>query len=225
SPDYTVYLNSLHLRGRFEEEATRKALDTLAARHPILRTSIDAISFSEPLQIVHRLATLPLKVEDLRDIPAAEREGRIGAWIEEEKRRKFDWSHAPLFRFHAHLRDEASFQLTMSEPFLDGWSVGTLLIELFTRYFVLLEGDASSGEPPPTALYRDFVALEREAMASPECRRYLESVVSAGEPTRLPRPEPRPQDLRPDVSRIDLPIPAEVTDGLKRLARSEGVAI
>src|SRR6185436_19508601 len=81
SPDYTVYLNSLHLRGRFEEEAMRKALDTLAARHPILRTSIDAISFSEPLQIVHRLATLPLKVEDLRDIPAAEREGRIGAWI------------------------------------------------------------------------------------------------------------------------------------------------
>ena len=43
--------------------------------------------------------------------------------MEAEKHRRFEWNTVPLLRVHVHRRSEDSFQFSLSEPFLDGWSV------------------------------------------------------------------------------------------------------
>ncbi len=69
-PESAVYhnVNTLHLRAKFDREKFEEAMQNVVARHPILRTSFNLATYSEPLQLVHATATLPLKVEDLRHL-------------------------------------------------------------------------------------------------------------------------------------------------------------
>ena len=226
SPDYIVYVSSLHLRLRLDIEKLQTTLDQMANRHEMLRTSFALSGFSEPLQLVHQTTHLPLFVEDLRHLSAAEQESRIAEWIATEMRKSFDWAKAPLLRFHLHLRGDNSFQFTMSEPFLDGWSVASFFTELFERYFALLNGKPVPVEPPLMASYRDFVWLEREALQSEECRNYWTTTLAGAKASSLPRrPMTRTDAGARDVMRVEAEVSGEVSDGLKRLAQSVEVPL
>ncbi|PYS75168.1 MAG: hypothetical protein DMF66_20175, partial [Acidobacteria bacterium] len=136
-----------------------------------MRTTFDLSSYTEPLQLVHRQADAPLPVDDLRLLPPDEQEAAIDAWLEDEKRRDFDWNKAPLLRFQVHLRSDETFQFTLSfsHAILDGWSVASMLTELFHDYFSRLGGRGT--DPPKPALSStlgDLAALEQEALGSEE---------------------------------------------------------
>ncbi|HEX5885279.1 MAG TPA: amino acid adenylation domain-containing protein, partial [Pyrinomonadaceae bacterium] len=221
SPDYVVYVTSLHLHLPLNIEKLQSALDEMADRHEMLRTSLVLTGFSEPLQLVHEKTHLPLLVEDLRQLSPSEQESGITEWITTEMRSRFDWRKAPLLRFHLHLRGDDSIQFTLSEPFLDGWSVASLCTELFERYFALLHGKHVPAEPPLLASYRDFVWLEREALQSEQCRNYWAAVLTGATGSRLPRrPFTEPDAGAREVQRVEVQVSAEVSDGLKRLAQS-----
>ena len=102
--------------------------------------------YSLPLQLVQRTAAVPLAVDDLRSLGAEEQESAVRRWLEAEKGRPFDWSAAPLFRLQVHRLSAERFQFSLSfhHAILDGWSVATLLAELFTQY-AALGGGAASG--------------------------------------------------------------------------------
>jgi amino acid adenylation domain-containing protein len=226
SPDYIVYITSFHLRLPLDLDKLQVSLDQMVCRHEMLRTSFDMTNFSEPLQLVHRTSRLPLIAEDLRHLSAAEQEKWVAEWLQGEMRRKFDWTRAPLLRFHIHLRGHDSIQFTMSEPFFDGWSVASFLTELFERYFALLDGNAISVEPALEAHYKDFVILEQAALQSEQCRNYWAAMLSDSTASQLARwPSDRVTDDTRDVPRLEVPIPAEVSDGLKRVAQSMGVSL
>jgi amino acid adenylation domain-containing protein len=171
SPDYLVYITTFHLRGRFDPAKLRMAIDQVTHRHPMLRTSFDLNNFNEPLQFVHQRAGIPLEIEDLRHLSPAEQEAAIARWMETEKQRKFEWGAVPLLRIHLHWRAEDSFQFSLSEPFLDGWSVAYLITEIFERYSALLRGH-SLESAPLRASYADFVDLEQQTIASEDSRQY-----------------------------------------------------
>ena len=158
------------------------------ARHPVLRTSFDLTGYSEPLQLVHRIIDLPLKTDDLRDLTAADQEQTLEQWFEAEKRHQFAWKEAPLLRFHIHQRDEESFQFSFTEhhAILDGWSVASMLTELFQDYSSLLNG-VSHSITSPAVRYRDFVSLERQALASGDFKRYWDEKLHNSTVTELPR--------------------------------------
>ena len=221
SPDYIVYVSSLHLRLPLEIEKLRLALNQMASRHEMLRTSFALTGFSEPLQLVHKTTELPLRVEDLRHLSATEQESRIAEWIAAEMRQRFDWAKPPLLRFHVHLRGDDSFQFTMSEPFFDGWSVASFFTELFERYFALLNETLTPAESPLLASYKDFVWLEREALQSEECRNYWTTTLAGAKASRLPRRSFTLSDAHArDVIRAPAEVTAEVSDGLKSLAHA-----
>jgi amino acid adenylation domain-containing protein len=226
SPDYIVYVTSFHVRAPFDAGALQEAARAAAARHSILRTSFDLAGFSEPIQIVHRAPALAVAVEDVRGLPPDEQEALVAAWVDAEMRRPFDWTRAPLARITAHRRSDESFQLSLTEPFLDGWSVASLLTELYGTYAALLRGDAPPDRPPLRTSYRDFVALEREAIASEACRGFWARALAGASPTRLPRRAGggREGDA-PPVPRVDVPIPDDVAEGLARLASRLGVPV
>ncbi|MGK3992297.1 non-ribosomal peptide synthase/polyketide synthase [Sorangium sp. So ce1024] len=212
---------SFHLEAELDVPSLRRALDALSARHPALRTSFDLARFTEPLQLVHRAASPALAVEDLRGLDADAQRAAIAAWIEEEKRRGFAWSSAPLVRLHVHLRSAASFQLTVSfhHAILDGWSVASLLTELFQEMAAARRGEA----PPPAGgghdAHRRFVALEREAMASEAARRFWAQQLDGAAAARLPRlggADGRGPSAGPRVAHVR--IAPGVAQGLRALA-------
>jgi amino acid adenylation domain-containing protein len=220
SPDYLIYISSLHLRLPLDIEKLQSTLDQMANRHEMLRTSFALTGFSEPLQLVHKTTHLPLIVEDLRHLSPAEQRSQIAEWITNEMRRRFDWTEAPLLRFHLHLLADDSVQFTMSEPFFDGWSVASFFTEFFERYVALLNGKSTSTERL-AASYRDFVSLEREALQSEQCRNYWTTTLAGAKASLLAR-RPFTQsdaDTR-EVLRVEVQVSAEVSDGLKRLAQS-----
>jgi amino acid adenylation domain-containing protein len=222
--DYTVYLNSLRIGCRFDFAALREAVDAMTARHPILRTSFD-FSFQEPLQIVHRRAEAPITVDDIRDLGQEDKQARISRWLDAELHHRFEWRQPPLFRFHAHIRSNDEFQLTMSDACLDGWSVGTLLTELLEYYFARLDGKTPPELPELAFGYSDFIALEREAIANEESQRFWDNLVARADFTPLFK-QPSNGDEEPHrVRRIDLPIPDDVATGLKALANSLSVSV
>jgi amino acid adenylation domain-containing protein len=222
---YTVYLNSLRIACNFDFTALRDAVDALTARHPILRTSVD-FSFQEPLQIVHRHAEVPITVDDLRNLVRDEdKETQISQWLDAELHHYFEWSQAPFFRFHVHLRSEQEFQLTMSDACLDGWSVGTLLTELLEYYFARLDQKAPPKLPALPFGYSDFIALERQAIANEESQKFWDHLVAGADFVPLFR-QPSKDDSEPYcVRRIDLPIPDDFAAGLKALANSLRISV
>jgi amino acid adenylation domain-containing protein len=68
SPDYLIYISSLHLRLPLDIEKLQSTLDQMAKRHEMLRTSFALTGFSEPLQLVHQTPRVCLVVEDLRHL-------------------------------------------------------------------------------------------------------------------------------------------------------------
>jgi amino acid adenylation domain-containing protein len=225
TPDYLIYVTTLHLRAPLDPAGLRIAIKQLLNRHPMLRTSFDLGNFSQPMQLVHQTVEVPLLFFDWRHLTAAQQEARLGKWLNDEMRSSFDWAQSPLLRFHAHRRTDETFQFTLSEPFLDGWSVASLLTELFNNYFALLSGKPAEGAPLVT-LYRDYVALEAAALNSVECQKYWEETLRDSNICRLPRRQRAAEqaDALP-LARLNIPIAPELAESLQRAARAAGAPL
>ncbi|MBV8200654.1 MAG: amino acid adenylation domain-containing protein, partial [Acidobacteria bacterium] len=231
APDDPPYHNvdSWHLRARFARGRFERALDRVIARHPVLRTSFDLTGFSEPLQLVHRpgpATRLAVPVIDLRGLDAARHEPVLRDFMAGEKARLLDRARPPQLRFHVHLRGQDSFQLTLTEnhAILDGWSLHSTLSEIFAGYFALLAGEALPDEAPPAASFRDFVRVERLALESSEQAGFWDRQLRDAPVTSLP-PGGGAVPAGPRSGVEDLPIPAPVTAGLRRLATAAMVPL
>ncbi|HEX4954999.1 MAG TPA: amino acid adenylation domain-containing protein [Thermoanaerobaculia bacterium] len=217
-------VNSFHLRAPFVETAFRRAMQEVVDRHAVLRTSFDLTSFSEPLQLVHRRAEMRLVVEDLTAASPTEQRDRVRSFSEEELRRLVDLSRPSLVSLRVFRRSEDSFQLILIEPhaIADGWSTNTTLAEIFERYFAILKGRPLPAPVPPAATVRDFIALERRALASAECRHYWQESLRDATVLELPRW----QGADTAISGLDRKVVAypamEVVEGLRELGRLAG---
>ncbi|PYS93245.1 MAG: hypothetical protein DMF50_13750, partial [Acidobacteria bacterium] len=90
----------------------------------------------------------------------------------------------------------------------------------------LLHGETPPPEAALRSTYRDFVALEREALRSPAVRDFWAGKIGDATATRLPRGEVSPPDLGElPVCRVDVPLAPEVSSALQRLAWSAGVPL
>ncbi|MCZ0984103.1 condensation domain-containing protein [Streptomyces diastatochromogenes] len=76
---------AVRLTGALDVPALRLALDCIAERHDVLRTTFPAIEPSSlaqdrlPAQLVHPASPVPLPVVDLQPVPAARGRGRPAA--------------------------------------------------------------------------------------------------------------------------------------------------
>jgi amino acid adenylation domain-containing protein len=230
-PEAPLYhnVNSWPLEARFVREAFEEAVAGVVGRHAILRTSFDLTSYDEPLQLIHREATLPVQVVDLRGLPPPEQNKIVDEFVRSEKQRRFDLKRPPLLRFHFHLLTDETFQFTLTEchAILDGWSLTSTLAEIFTRYFALINNLSPPREPPPSFTFRDFVRLERLTLESEECQRYWDETLRGCTIMKLPR-RPSAAGLPAYESRIRtvrVAISAELNEALRRVARAAKVPV
>ncbi|HEX4457622.1 MAG TPA: amino acid adenylation domain-containing protein, partial [Polyangia bacterium] len=227
SDDAATYhdVSSFALAGRLDDALLARALATLVAEHPILRTSFDFTRYSEPMQRVHADAQLPLERANLSALPAAEQEAAVAAWIDREKRRPFDWQAPPLLRLALYQRGPEQFQLGVSfhHAILDGWSVALMLSSLFHGYTTLLAGRARMPPAPSQLQFRDYVALERTARDNQPTRDFWTQALHGADSARLPAADPATAVDGATVRAV--PLAPETYAGLKRLARAAAVPL
>jgi amino acid adenylation domain-containing protein len=224
NPEAALYhdIIQFHLQAPLDLDLLRASAAALVERHPALRTTFDLRSFSEPLQLVHRTGGIPIAVEDVRHLSTEEQEEALAAWVEAEKRQGFDPGALPLMRYQIHLRSDETFQFSLSfhHAIIDGWSDATMLTELVLSYLALRRGQPIPFVAPATR-FREFVALEREALASAEARRFWLDLLAGSTALEVPgQRTAAAEDGRRGIHTLIFPVPDEVGEGLQRLALS-----
>jgi amino acid adenylation domain-containing protein len=181
---------SYHVRlPQWSESAFRTVLDAMTRKHPILRTSFDLQHFSEPLQLVHAHASIPLIIMDISGMDSAAQDRAVEDFIDAERKTVFDLESAPLLRVFVHLRGSGTVQYTLSfhHAILDGWSVASLQTELFREYLRMLEsGPRSLDLKPLSVTPRATLVLERHAVGSPAHHSFWSEYLEGYSQTTLP---------------------------------------
>jgi amino acid adenylation domain-containing protein/non-ribosomal peptide synthase protein (TIGR01720 family) len=231
SPESAIYhdIFSFHLEAPLEVDVLRQAIDRLIGRHPVLRTTFDLTSYSEPLQLVHAKGETRLEVKDISDLDSEEQERQLGEWMEREEGNQIDWREMPLLRFQVYRRSERTLQFTLSfhHVIVDGWSVATMLTELFQNYMAAVEGREREAAEPLASTFRDFVRMEREALESEESERYWVEKMDGASFVRVPRMGVVSEEhsLAPQAAGLDVPISLELSNDLKEVGRQVGVPL
>ena len=172
------------------------SLGRLASRHEILRTTF-SVKDGVPVQVIHPEGKPEIIYEDLRPMPASEREKRVMEEAIGHGKIFIPLDRLPLLRFKVlHLQDSEYILLINPHHIIsDGWSNALFAKELSMTYAAL-----ESGEPVPFTApeyqYVDFVKWEKEWLESPTCADQLkfwkEQLSDLPEPLRLPLDFPRP---------------------------------
>ncbi|BCL83211.1 non-ribosomal peptide synthetase [Ktedonobacteria bacterium brp13] len=229
NPDSAVYhdLFSYQIQVALDVSLFQTAIQRLVACHSMLRVAFDLDTFSEPLQLVYQDVHIPVQIDDLSLLAPGEQDEMITAWLDAERNRSFDWTHAPLLNFHIHRRSETVFQFTMSfhHAILDGWSVASFLTELFKEYLSLLKGDMPASKMPPTVQFRDFVALERKFLALEDAKQFWLQKLAGSSSAVLPRWAASRRVTAVPVHQQPVQISQETSASLKRLAQTLAVPV
>jgi len=212
------------VQGAFNASAFRAALASIAEEQDVLRTSFMLDATPEPLQCVWRQASIPLHVIDSREEDGPAQRERLDQWVAEERRSGFDWSSPPLLRCCVQLRGRRDFVVAMSfsHAILDGWSATVFLAQLLDR----AQRDGGVARPRPRqSRFRDFVTLERRAIASDASRRFWQEQVD-GLPSAAFADRPAAaDDAVQGVARLSATMDTILLDKALSLAARLGVSV
>ncbi len=218
---------ALRLRGALDVAALRGSLDALVERHETLRTTFEERE-GGPVQVIHPPVPAALAELDLRGLPEPEREAERLAG--EEALRPFDLARGPLVRStllrladHDHV-----LCFTLHHVVSDGWSMDVLVREVSELYGAFSRGEAPRLPELPVQ-YADYAVWQRAWLSG----EVLEEQIGfwkgrlAGVPPLLEIPTDRPRSTASGArgASQDFALPAELTRGLRDLARREGATL
>ncbi|MFE2111710.1 condensation domain-containing protein, partial [Kitasatospora sp. NPDC059463] len=172
----------------FSEAALREAVRLVSTRHDMLRTSMHLTGYSQPLQLVHAEAEIPLSIHDLRDLTADDQRANEIELLHQERATLFDLTTAPLIRLNVHLESDHSWRLTFTQnhAITEGWSYHTLLMELLEAYRSIRDEVPLTLPQPPAVRYADFIAAELESLDNEDDRAYWQHITDTHIPVSVP---------------------------------------
>ncbi len=150
----------------------------VTARHGVLRTSFHwQADLSEPLQVVHKQARMPLEIRDWRQ--RAVNDEALAELAQQEALRGFALDQAPLQRMLLVRLGEQHFHMiwTSHHMLMDGWSSSNLFAEVLQHYAGRSLHDAPGR-------YGDFIAWLHSQDKSALERFWREQLANV-EPTSL----------------------------------------
>lgn len=230
-PDSPVYNAPLAIRfhGRLDVVVLERSLNEIVRRHDTFRTSFP-VEQGERVQKVSVYAPLELSIEDLRRLPAEERDAAARRRATELTRIPFNLETGPLFTLTLlRLSEEEHFLvLNLHHIIFDGWSFGVLLRELSALYTAFSEGRPSPLPELPIQ-YADFSEWQQRWMRSDAYQRQLtfwkERLAGELPLLNLPLDHPRPATQRCDGARLPKVLPGEISRDLRELARTSGATL
>jgi len=184
---------TLRVRGPLDQVALERAIDEIARRHAVLRSTFPAID-GRPQVVVTPAAKFAVPVIDLDDVPESGRLEHAVQRATEAARRPFDLARGPLFRpcLWRLSRDDHVLQLAMHHIITDWWSVENLVRELIVLYTAFRLGKASPLPELPID-FTDYAAWQRQWLQGDELQRQLGYWTQqlAGAPSALALPTDR----------------------------------
>ncbi len=240
APDPATYNESLayDVRGVVDRDRLRRCLGVLVDRHEVLRTAL----VREEDRLVQKIAAagsmeLPWVEEDVRGVPEVGRAAEAERRLMEEARRPFDLARAPLWRvlWMRAGEDEHVLLFTFHHSLLDEWSLRMFFKEWERLYAA--DGEAArAGLAELGVSYADYAVWQRRRLSGALLER--ERGYWGGQLKDAPTVLDLPVDVdvldggdgasprrsgRGDVHRFRLE--RDVTEGLRALARREGVSL
>ena len=216
------------LSGKLDVGALETSLNGLVARHETLRTTF-RMEGETAMQVIGPPGSVTFAVVDLRGLPESEREAEARRRVEEEARRPFDLSTAPLWRAQL-LRLSAEdhvLQLTLHHIVFDEWSVPILCRDLSALYAAARAGSAPS-LAPLAIQYADFSVWQRQWLSGGVLSKQLDywrQRLEGIPELQLPTDRPRPAWPTYAGARATLSLSAELSAALKLLGQREGATL
>ena len=214
---------ALRLRGNLDLPALQRSFDALLERHEVLRTRfVDGAT-----QVVQAHLSLPIEPLVLDGTPD---EAALKTLIDGEIAGLFDLQQGPLLRVKLLqlAADEHVLVLTQHHIICDGASAQIMVDDLVKLYAAHSSGQAPNLAPLPIQ-YADYALWQRKWMEAGELERQLaywtERLGDGGAVLPLPTDRPRPTVQSHRGARLDLSVGAELTQGLKQLAQSQGLTL
>ncbi|MFK4445890.1 amino acid adenylation domain-containing protein/non-ribosomal peptide synthase protein (TIGR01720 family) [Caballeronia udeis] len=160
-----------HLRGQAHISALEQALNAVRARQAALRTRF-AERDGKPFQIVDAPADVPLPLTDLSSLHADAREAALAEALAREAQQPFDLSTEGAIRLRVFVMSTQWTVLSVVAHHLvsDGTSTGIFTRELAHAYGRIVHDEAVPELPELTWQYADFVAWQRNMLASENAR-------------------------------------------------------
>jgi amino acid adenylation domain-containing protein/non-ribosomal peptide synthase protein (TIGR01720 family) len=194
APGSGVYVGQFGylLSGPLDVRALERAWQDAVARHEILRASFAWEGLPRAVQVVHRQAELPFRVEDWRGLDGAERQARLERHLEADLVEGFDTRRSPLMRVALFRLENEEHQLLWTHHHLvmDGWSLALLFRDVLAAYAAHVRGQAPHAAP--AVRFREYVAwLERQDRSRAE-RFWRRALAGFDAPTPLPVPRTAP---------------------------------
>jgi hypothetical protein len=216
---------ALRLRRVLSADALRRSLNILVARHEVLRTTYSAAE-GGPKQVVVPAGPVALRCLDLGTVPEASREALARAALVREVRRPFDLAHDLMLR-PALLRfadDHFILLLVAHHIACDGWSRDILFRELESLYAACVAGQPSPLPELPIQ-YADYAFWQRQYLQGQRLddlqTYWRERLAGAPELLALPTDRPRPPRQSFRGAHLQVAMPRELADALKRVGRQE----
>jgi amino acid adenylation domain-containing protein/non-ribosomal peptide synthase protein (TIGR01720 family) len=221
-------LFSFRIRMPFNLLVWQQAYAQMFERHRILRTAFYLGEFSQPLQAILKEVPTEILFVDLTSDFVSEQEAYLQSFIAKERENGFDWSQPPLLRFYLHRLAEDVVEATfvIHHAILDGWSFANFIAELTGLYLHLLGYPVPELKAPPALQYSKFVALEKEALADENQRKFWQSQLENIPFTQLPRLRSGVrQDVPGKMEKLDIALSSKLSQELKSLSQQLGVPL
>ncbi|MFZ1006511.1 MAG: amino acid adenylation domain-containing protein [Candidatus Sulfotelmatobacter sp.] len=153
---YVIQVNS-KIQGDCNIPAFQRAWQKILERYPSLRSAFVWDRVERPLQVVRKEVGLTWDQPDWRGLSEEDQESKIKEYLYKERRRGFNFSHAPLMRMALIRLSENLYQFlwSCSHLVVDGWSSNIIFDDLFVYYRAYLENREVSRELPRP--YRNFI--------------------------------------------------------------------
>ncbi|KAG0225956.1 hypothetical protein BGX31_007457 [Mortierella sp. GBA43] len=218
---------AIRLRGRLNQQALKRALDSLIARHEALRSVFVNVD-GQPHVRIQPPEGMVVREIDLRDAPDID--GELDSLASRETDTPFDLSRGPLIRSALARVKENEHVLFITQHHIvsDGWSMAITVRELNQLYTAHCRGD-SDPLPPLGIQYPDYAAWQRQYLTEDRLQEqavyWRTTLTGAPVLIDLPTDHPRPPQQSFVGSHIPISLDAELTAGLKRLSHKHGVTL
>ena len=220
---------AVRIAGNLELNAFQQALSEIVRRHEVLRTSFQNVN-GTPIQVIDPEATLNIKVVDLQQHSATERETVLQQQAQIEATTPFDLEIAPLIRCNLLQLDAREYVLllTMHHIVSDGWSMGVFIQELSSLYQASCAGETSPLPELPIQ-YADFALWQRQWLSGEVLQNQLnywkQQLDGAPELLQLPTDRPRSNVQTYRGATQTFTLNSDLTQKLQTLSRESGTTL
>ena len=230
-PGNVAYNSSIAVRfsGRLDPNALEWSWNELIRRHDLLRTVFE-LRDGDPMQYAKPFRPVRLRRMEFGHLPESERMEATREEAVREAQQPFNLASGPPWRAKLLCCAEREHVLVviLHHIICDGWSIGILVRELVAGYEAFLRGETSPLPELPIQ-YADYAAWQREQLARPGFHRHvelwrkrLEGVTGV---LQIPLDKPRPAEATFQGARLFAQLSPQLTESLRRIARSEGATL